>query len=77
MNHAGVAAKLLPFQEPYNEFYGRKVRVFRRTGVPVAGELLSPVSGCLPPAHKLYLKLTSGKIWRIPMANVRKIEVLS
>lgn len=76
MNHGKTATRLLPFQEPYREYYGKSVRIHRFSGKPAIGELLSPVFSLLPPAHKLYIRGKSGNIRKISMENVQKLEVL-
>ncbi|MEM3193340.1 MAG: hypothetical protein QW292_14885 [Candidatus Parvarchaeota archaeon] len=76
MSRGTVTTKLFPFQEPYREYYGKKVRIFRHSGSSITGELLSPHFSILPPAHKLYLVTKSKKITRISMDNIQRIEII-
>ena len=76
MNHADISAKLLGFQKPFADFYGKVVCVKMKSGAGGRGLLLPPVFSCMPPARKLYLENGKGIIRRVRMENVESVEII-
>ncbi len=76
MNHGDVSTKLLNFQKPFADFYGKVVHVKMKNGAGGRGLLLPPVFSCMPPARKLYLKNERGRIRRLRMEDVESVEIM-
>jgi hypothetical protein len=76
MNHGSATTKLLGFQKPFAGFYGKTVRVKRKSGLPVKGMLLWPMRSCILPARKLYLENEKGNVRGMRIENVESIEII-
>ena len=76
MNHGAVSTKLLDFQKPFEDFYGKVVRVKVRNGPGARGLLLPPVFSGFAPTKKLYLENEKGNIRKLRMENVESVEII-